>query len=102
MHDDDDPTDILKRRAIRLAHKGEYRKAALALRERAALVNDAPAWVMVGYLLRRARRPDVGVFGRRTGSANPPPAAARRRARSVARMITSLDPTDRAALKMAG
>ncbi|MCC6877171.1 MAG: hypothetical protein IT378_22895, partial [Sandaracinaceae bacterium] len=63
----DEQTEILGRRARRLARKGEYRKAALALRERAALRGDAAAWVALGDMLRRARRPDEAVAALKQG-----------------------------------
>lgn len=89
--------DLLKRRALRLAAKGEYRKAALALRERAALVGDAASWVMAGAMLRRARRDDDAIAALKHGLWLHQRAGSERRARSVARVIAELDPEDRLA-----
>ena len=52
--------DHLKRRALRHASRGDLRKAVLALRERAALVDDGASWVMLGVMLRRVGRRDPG------------------------------------------
>lgn len=99
--DCEERSDTLRRRASKLARKGEFRKAALALRERAALVSDAPAWVLVGHMMSRARRTDDAVAAYRQGMWLHQQAGARGRARTVARLITDLSPYDRAALKLA-
>lgn len=87
--------DILKRRAHKLAGKGEYRKAALALRERAALLGDAASWVMAGAMLQRARRSDEAIVALRHGMWLHERAGDERKARSVARVLGPLDPDDR-------
>ena len=94
---DHERDDLLKRRALRLAAKGEYRKAALALRERAALVGDAASWVMAGAMLRRAHRDHEAIVALRQGLWLHERAGATQRARSVARVIVQLDPADKLA-----
>jgi hypothetical protein len=84
----------LARRAQRLARKGEYRKAALALRERVALCGDAPSWVALGDMLRRARRWPEALNALHQGLYLHRRAGALGRARTVARMIVALDPWD--------
>jgi hypothetical protein len=86
--------ELLKRRAQRHARKGEYRKAALALREHAALIGDAPSWVALGDMLRRARRVPEAIDALRHGMYLHRQAGAFGRARTVARMIVALDPWD--------
>ena len=88
----DEPADLLKRRAHRLAGKGELRKAALALRERAAVVGDAASWVMAGAMLRRARRDDEAVVALRHGLWLHERAGDLPKARSVARVLESIEP----------
>ena len=97
----DDREETLKRRALKLARKGEYRKAAIALRERAALVADAASWGMVGGMRARARRPEDAVAAYRQGMWLHQQNGAPRRARTVAKLIAEIDPHDRAALKLA-
>ncbi|HEY8428897.1 MAG TPA: hypothetical protein VIL20_11005 [Sandaracinaceae bacterium] len=91
---DDERESTLKRRAQRLARKGDYRKAALALRELAALTGDAAAWVALGDMLRRARRVPEALQALRQGMYLHRRAGAEGRARTVARMIVALDPWD--------
>lgn len=85
---------ILKRRARRHARRGNYRKAALALRERAALTGEAAAFVALGDMYRRARRVDAALAALKQGMYLHRRNGARRRARTVARMIVALDPWD--------
>ena len=99
MHDASD--DLLKRRALRLAAKGEYRKAALALRERAAVLGDAASWVMAGAMLRRAGRDGDAIAALKHGLWLHQRAGAALRARSVARVIAELDPADAVAKRYA-
>ena len=94
MGSDDSREDILKRRAQRFARKGDYRKAALALRERVALTGDAASWVALGDMLRRARRVPEALNALRQGLYLHRKAGAEGRARTVARMIVALDPWD--------
>ncbi len=92
MNHPDDKVGILTRRARRFATKGDYRKAALALRERAALTGDAPSYVALGDMLRRARRVADALHALKQGMYLHRRSGARRRARTVARMIVALDP----------
>jgi predicted TPR repeat methyltransferase len=48
--------DPLRRRCIRLAKAGQYRKAAIALAELAHREQDAATWVRLGVMLQRAGR----------------------------------------------
>lgn len=84
--------ELLRRRAHKLASRGEFRKAALALRQRAGLVGDAASWVLAGAMLRRARRLDEAVAALRHGMWLHERAGASRRARSVARVLGEIDP----------
>jgi hypothetical protein len=90
-----DKADLLIRRARKLASKGELRKAALALRERAALVGDGASWVMAGAMLARARREDEAIVALRHGMWLHERAGEPRKARAVARVLGPLDPNDR-------
>ncbi|MDQ3034384.1 MAG: hypothetical protein M3Y87_18395 [Myxococcota bacterium] len=90
-----DKADLLKRRARKLASKGEYRKAALALRERAAVVGDAASWVLAGAMLHRARRDEEAIVALRHGMWLHERAGEPRKACSVARVLGPLDPNDR-------
>lgn len=94
-------SQVLKRRAQRFARRGDYRKAALALRERCALTGDASAWVALGDMLRRARKPREAVTALKQGLYLHKQAGAQGRARTVARMIVALDPWDVKTAKIA-
>jgi hypothetical protein len=91
MSREDDPAAILLRRARRLAKDGQHRKAALALRERAALTGDPATWVMAGAMWAKARRSEDAIAALRHGmwlhQQNGSPA----RAKVVARIIRELD-----------
>jgi hypothetical protein len=93
--------ELLKRRADRLASKQEFRKAALALKERAALVGDAVSWVLAGAMLRRAHRDEEAIAALRHGMWLHERAGDVRKARAVARVIERLDPSDRAVRRYA-
>lgn len=91
-----DKAELLKRRADKLASKREFRKAGLALRERAALLgDDAVSWVLAGAMLRRARRDDEALAALRYGMWLHERAGMTRKARAVARVVEQLDPGDR-------
>lgn len=96
---DDDPASILLRRARRLAKNGEHRKAALALRERAAITDDPATWVMAGAMWAKARRSEDAVAALRHGMWLHQRQGSPARAKVVARIIRDLDPT--AKLKLA-
>jgi len=93
--------ELLRRRARKLEAKGELRKAALALRERAAIVGDGASWVLAGAMLRRARRPEDAIAALRHGAWLHERAGAVRRARAVAFVLAELDPSDRLAQRYA-
>lgn len=88
----DDRGSVLLRRALRLASDGDLRKAALALRERCALVGDAPSWVVAGAMWARAGRKDDAVAALREGMWLHQRAGHPRRARVVADLIVEIDP----------
>lgn len=94
--------ELLKRRAQRHSRRGDYRKAALALREYAALTGEARAWVALGDMLRRARRIPEAIDALRQGMYLHRRAGADGRARTVARMIVALDPWDTKATQLTG
>ncbi len=87
----DDAASILSRRALRLAKQGDLRKAALALRERAAILDDAASWVMAGAMWQRARRYADALAALRHGMWLHQKAGATARARTVARIIAQMD-----------
>jgi hypothetical protein len=89
----DDPGSILLRRARRLAADGDLRKAALALRERCAIVGDAASWVLAGAMWARAGRRDDAVAALREGMWLHQRAGSTPRARVVAELITRIDPS---------
>lgn len=91
MSVDDDPACILARRARRLAKAGELRKAAFALRERAAILEDAPSWVMAGAMWRRARRPADAIAALRHGMWLHQRAGSAARVKTVAALIAQID-----------
>jgi hypothetical protein len=97
----DTPVEILRRRARRLAFQGDFRKAALALRELTALCDEAATWVMLGDMLRRARREDEALQALREGLWRHRQAGSDLRARSVARLILALEPGDTKAQRFA-
>ncbi|MBX7084466.1 MAG: hypothetical protein K1X88_34990 [Nannocystaceae bacterium] len=59
--------DPLRRRCIKLAKTGQYRKAAIALAELAHREQDAPTWVRLGAMLLRAGRGDAGIDALKQG-----------------------------------
>jgi hypothetical protein len=89
-----DRASILRRRASRHARRGEYRKAAVAMRQVAALRGDAASWVALGDMLNRASRPGEAVQALKQGLWLHRQAGSEGRARTVARMILAVDPHD--------
>lgn len=59
--------DVLRRRCIRLAKTGQYRKAAIALAELANREQDAATWVRLGVMLMRAGRGNAAVDALKQG-----------------------------------
>lgn len=96
-----EPAEIIRRRAHKLARKGDFRKAALALRELTAHRNDGATWVMLGSMLRRARREDEALQALREGLWLHRQAGHDLRARSVARLILEIAPLDVKAARFA-
>ncbi|MFO0685769.1 MAG: hypothetical protein U0234_27170 [Sandaracinus sp.] len=88
---DQSPAAILLRRARRLAKNGEHRKAALALRERAAITDDPATWVMAGAMWARARKNDDAIAALRHGMWLHQRAGSPARAKVVARILRELD-----------
>ena len=62
-----DLRDPLVRRAIRLARKGEHRKAALVLRELVSLHPTAANWTKLGVRLLQAGRHDQALDALKQG-----------------------------------
>ena len=85
---------VLRRRAQRHARRGEYRKAAVALRQVVALRGDAVSWVSLGSMLCLSRRPTEAVDAFRHGLWLHRRAGADGRARTVARLILRIAPDD--------
>ena len=90
----DEVAEVLKRRAQRLASKDEPRKAAIALRELTARTDSAAHWVLLGDMLRRARRHDEALAAFREALWRHRRAGADGRARTVATLVLALDPDD--------
>jgi hypothetical protein len=59
--------DPLRRRCVRLAKSGQYRKAAIALAELAHREQDAATWVRLGAMLVRAGRLAAGIDALKQG-----------------------------------
>ncbi len=87
---DDTREDVLKRRARRHARRGEYRKAAIALREHAALTGHPASFVALGDMLRRARRVPDAISALKQGMYLHRRRGAARRAETVERMLGAL------------
>ncbi|MFK7985593.1 MAG: hypothetical protein AB8I08_06140 [Sandaracinaceae bacterium] len=85
---------ILLRRARRCVKKGDYRGAAVALKKRVSIVDDAPSWVQLGDMLRRARREQEALRALKQALYRHRRAGALGRVRTVARMIVDIDPRD--------
>jgi predicted TPR repeat methyltransferase len=59
--------DPLRRRCVRLAKTGQFRKAAIALAELAHREQDPATWVRLGAMLARAGRMDAAVDALKQG-----------------------------------
>jgi predicted TPR repeat methyltransferase len=59
--------DPLRRRCIRLAKAGEYRKAAIALAELANREQDPATWVRLGAMLMRAGKGPAAIDALKQG-----------------------------------
>jgi len=96
----EDELGCLRRRARKLARRGDFRKAARTMRDVVALGGEARAWVRLGHLLSRMRRGDQAVDALKQGLYLHRRAGAELRARTVAQMILRLDPSEPCALRM--
>jgi cytochrome c-type biogenesis protein CcmH/NrfG len=97
----DDPAEILRRRARRLADKGDPRGATLALRELVAVEGEARSWALLGAMLVRARRADDAIDAFKQAFWLHRKAGARARARTVARLLVALAPHDEKLARLA-
>lgn len=79
--------DPLRRRCIRLAKTGQYRKAAIALAELAHREQDAATWVRLGAMLLRAGRREPGIDALKQGLWLHRMSRNQRRAQVVAQLI---------------
>lgn len=96
-----DPVAVLRRRAARLLRKGEPRKAALALREATALDPSGAAYVRLAHALGAAGRRDEALHALKQALYCFRYDDMRGRARTVARLILQLDPSDTTAQRRA-
>lgn len=96
----DDPAQVARRRAKKLRSQGNYRKAALALREWVRLTDAPKAWVAFGAMLARARRNEQALDALKQGLWRYRQNGDLGRARSVARVILSIDPYDSGASRL--
>lgn len=98
------PTDrltTLRRRATRQLKQGEPRKAALTLREALVLAPSGANHVRLGHALKLAGKEREAVLAFKQALFLFRHAEMRPRARTVARLILALDPTDSAAQRRA-
>ena len=87
----------LRRRALRHASDGNFRKAVKVLRQLAALDGRPAHWVALGDALRRGRREGEAIEALRQGLFLHARQGAVARARTVAQLILDLDPADEVA-----
>jgi tetratricopeptide (TPR) repeat protein len=91
----------LHRRAVRYRKKGESRKAAIALRQAAAFAPSGPAFVRLAQALSEAGKVAHALHALRQALYCFRHDDLRGKARTVARLILALDPSDTSALKRA-
>ena len=96
-----DPALALRKRAARLLHKKEPRKAALALREAVALDPTGAAYVRLAHVLLTLGKRDEALHCLKQALYCFRHDELRGRARTVARMILKLDPGDASAQRKA-
>ncbi len=82
--------DPLRRRCVRLAKSGQYRKAAIALAELAHREQDPATWVRLGAMLLRAGRIEAGVDALKQGQWLHRMRRNQRRAEVVAELIAQV------------
>ena len=102
-HDEPPRSDveIMQRRAQRFLRKGQFRKAALALRKLAGSSEEPRHWVALGHMWRRARRREQALHALKQGMFLHKRRGSGDRARTVARKILELDPQDSGAFRLA-
>lgn len=91
----------LWRRAARCARRGEFRKAAVAMREAVAIDPTPASYTRLGCMLEKAGRRNEAVDALKQALFLFRQADLTGRARTVARMILALDPHDRSASRAA-
>lgn len=96
-----DPLFVLRRRAARFLRKGDPRKAALALRELTALDPSGASYTRLAHALLAAGKRDEALHALKQALYCFRYDDMRGRARTVARLILQLDPSDRTALRRA-
>jgi hypothetical protein len=96
-----DPVLALRRRAARFVRRGEGRKAALALREAAALEPSGALFVRLAHVLQTMGKREEALHALRQALYCFRYDDMRGRARTVARLILALDPADSAAQRRA-
>lgn len=96
-----DSITLLRRRAARLIRRGEPRKAALALREVAALEPTGSNYVRLAHALSEIGRRDDALRALRQAAYCFRHDDMRGRARTVAKLILRLDPGDASARRRA-
>jgi uncharacterized protein HemY len=84
-----------------LAREGDYRKAALALRELTAHQPDARSYALLGDMLRRAGRDREAIAALKEAMWRQRQAGASGRVRTLARMILAIDPSDAKVARLA-
>lgn len=98
----EDRLGALRRRARKLAKRGDYRKAARTIREVVALGGEARSWVRLGHLLAQGKRDGQAVDALKQGLFLYRREGAEGRARTVAQMILRLDPAEPCARRLLG
>lgn len=96
-----DQVAVLRRRAARYLRKNDQRKAVLALREATALDPSGASYVRLAYVLGRLGKTGEQLHALKQALYCFRYDDMRGRARTVARLILQLDPTDTAALRRA-
>jgi tetratricopeptide (TPR) repeat protein len=96
-----DPALALRKRAARLLHKKEPRKAVLALREAAALDPSGQSFVRLAHVLLLTGKAGEALHWLKQALYSFRHDEQRGRGRTVARLILKLDPSDASALRRA-
>ncbi len=95
-----DATERLRRRAAKFARRGDYRKAALSLRQLVSLDGRARSWVAFGAMLRRAKRYEEALEAYKQGLWLLRREGQDRRAFTVAKLILELSPNEPSASRV--